>query len=143
MHMKHLDKILLVALAGLLLAACATPGGDNTPETSNLDLIVPPEAVGIENPVAATDESIAAGADIFAANCATCHGPEGFGDGPAGETLDPPPANLHNDHIQASTDGILFWIISNGVEGTAMPAWAGALSEEERWTVVNFVKSLE
>ena len=30
-----------------------------------------------------TTAQLARGAEIFAANCATCHGPQGFGDGPA------------------------------------------------------------
>ena len=39
------------------------------------------------------------------------------------------------------TDGELFNWVSNGVEGTAMPAYADRLSEEDRWHVINFIKT--
>lgn len=102
---------------------------------------VPEEALALENPIPPTEDSIARGAEIYAQNCAACHGPEGYGDGPAAAALDPKPANLHADHVQDLPDGGLFWIISHGAPGTAMPAWKETLSEEDRWHVVNFIRT--
>lgn len=150
-------------LAVFLIAACSSGGdaadsdGDmemdehsdeDMDEHSDMDMEemehnVPEEAASVVNPIEATDESIAAGADVFATNCATCHGDNGEGDGPAGVALDPPPANLHQVHVQENSDGALFHIISNGVEGTGMPAWEDALSEDDRWNVINFIRTLE
>lgn len=102
---------------------------------------VPAEAAALENPIAATEESIAAGAALYTQNCAVCHGEEGRGDGPAAVGLDPAPANLHEEHVQENSDGTLFYIITHGRPETAMPAWEEQLSEEERWHVVNFLRT--
>lgn len=104
---------------------------------------VPEEAMNLENPVPATEESIAAGAALYAQYCAVCHGAEGRGDGPGGVALNPKPANLHADHVQVLTDGGLFWFITNGAEGTGMPAWESVLSEEQRWQLVNYLRTFK
>lgn len=104
---------------------------------------VPAEAAAVENPVAASDESVAAGRVLYSENCAICHGETGEGDGPGAAGLEPSPANLHEDHVQGNSDGALFWIISHGREGTAMPAWEGQLTAEQRWNVVNFLRTFQ
>ncbi len=103
---------------------------------------IPAEAAALPNPVPATAESVARGAEIFSVTCAVCHGATGQGDGPAGVALDPRPANLTAEHVQENTDGALFYTISHGVPGTAMVAWEAQFSEEERWSLVNFVRTL-
>ncbi|MFQ5343887.1 MAG: c-type cytochrome, partial [Anaerolineae bacterium] len=102
---------------------------------------VPEEAAAVENPIPATEESVVAGATIFAQNCAVCHGETGEGDGPAAAALEEKPANLHEDHVQELSDGALFWIISHGVAKSPMPPWDNILTEDERWHVVNFVRT--
>jgi mono/diheme cytochrome c family protein len=104
---------------------------------------VPDEFVDMENPVEAADVSVSTGADLYAVNCAVCHGENGEGDGPGAAALDPPPANMHEDHVQGLTDGAIFYIVSHGVPETAMPPWDNQLSEEERWHLVNFLRTFE
>jgi mono/diheme cytochrome c family protein len=104
---------------------------------------VPDEAAAVENPVPATDESVAAGAAVFAQNCAVCHGENGEGDGPLAETLDKQPANLHESHVQDLSDGALFWIITHGRPETPMPPWDNVLSETDRWNEVNFLRTFD
>lgn len=83
------------------------------------------------------------GAKLFAANCAVCHGAEGRGDGPAAKALPLPPADLTADHFWAHSDGELFWYISHGFEApdgaVAMPGFAGVLSSEARWDLIDFL----
>ena len=95
------------------------------------------------NPIAATEESIARGSEVYAANCVACHGDTGLGDGVAAKSLNPPPANLHDDHVQILTDGAMFAIIHNGVEGTGMPAFEGAIEEDDIWNVVNYIRTFK
>ncbi len=84
--------------------------------------------------------SIAGGARLFAADCARCHGPEGAGDGPDGRGLMPRPANLRGHHVALHTAGDLFWWITYGRR--QMPPFGARLEEEQRWDVVNFLRTL-
>ncbi len=104
---------------------------------------VPEEFVNMPNPIPATEESIAKGAELYAANCAICHGENGEGDGPAAANLPKPPANLHADHVQVNSDGALFFTITHGVPDSPMPGWGDVLTEEERWHVVNFLRTFD
>lgn len=103
---------------------------------------IPDDAAARENPISADAASITRGAELFQTTCAVCHGPEGQGDGPGAAALNPKPANLSADHVQGNSDGALFYTISNGVPGTAMVAWSQQYSEEDRWNLVNFLRTL-
>lgn len=103
------------------------PGAWNAPE----------EAAARSNPVEATSESIARGAEIFEHNCVVCHGESGEGDGPAAAGLNPKPANLM---VMAPMHppGDLAWKIAEG--RGPMPSWKATLSEEQIWDTVNYLK---
>lgn len=103
---------------------------------------VPEEAAAVPNPVPFGDESVEIGGRLFADNCAVCHGDGGLGDGPTAESLPTKPANLTEAHVQALSDGALFYIISHGKPDTPMPPWENVLEEEERWQVINFLRTL-
>ncbi len=100
---------------------------------------------GMTNPVDATEESLARGQEIYTTHCQSCHGADGMGAGPAGENLDPPPASIAHTS-QMLGDDYLFWRISEGGAmepfNSAMPAWKQTLSEQERWHVINYIRSL-
>lgn len=93
------------------------------------------------NPIPLTEESIAAGHEVFLANCASCHGDTGEGDGPAAADMNPAPANLTEPHVGVHTDGDLHWWITNGIS-PSMPPFGEDLTEEEIWNVINYVRSL-
>lgn len=104
---------------------------------------VPEDAAAIPNPFAGDEESLAAGAALYATNCAICHGETGEGDGPAAAGLEMAPSDMHEGHVQENTDGALFYIISHGKPDTPMPAWDNVLDEDERWHVVNFLRTFQ
>jgi mono/diheme cytochrome c family protein len=103
---------------------------------------VPEEASAVPNPFLANDDSRATGEKIFSTSCAVCHGEKGLGDGPTAEALENKPADLTEGHVQELSDGALFYIISHGKPETPMPAWEDILEEEDRWNVVNFMRTL-
>jgi high-affinity iron transporter len=83
-----------------------------------------------------------AGAIIFAANCAICHGANGDGRGERREWMVPPPANLKlPPWSDPRSAGKVFLVIRDGVRGTAMPAWP-SLSDQQIWNVVAYIISL-
>jgi copper transport protein len=99
-----------------------------------------PTALAV-NPIPLTQESITAGREVYLANCSTCHGQDGLGDGPAAAGLNPPPANLTEPHVGVHTDGDLHWWISHGIAPT-MPPFGEDLTQDEIWNVINYVRSL-
>lgn len=106
---------------------------------------IPADYAGLRNPLPATAEVIAAGETLYQANCAACHGSGGAGDGPAGEGLVPRPANLRRTLRRPfATDSYLLWAISEGgaASGTGMPAFADALSQQDRWRIIRYLRSL-
>ncbi len=93
-----------------------------------------------KNPVAATAASLKKGGELFAIYCTPCHGPSGRGDGLIAAKF-VPPADLTNPDLQkARTDG--YWQSYLSVGGAVMPAYGEALTPEERWHVVNFLRTL-
>ncbi len=104
---------------------------------------VPAEYIDLVNATPADEDSLERGRMVYAAQCETCHGATGMGDGPAGQALDPAPAPIAHTS-QMLSDGYLYWRISEGGHsfGTAMPAWNESLSEQARWDLINYVRSL-
>lgn len=86
--------------------------------------------------------SIASGAALYRAHCAICHGPGGRGDGPGGAGLPRPPADLTAQHAADHTAGDMFWWLTHGIPAGGMPPFGGALGEEERWDLINFLRAL-
>ncbi len=89
---------------------------------------------------------IARGKEIYATKCAVCHGDSGDGKGPAGVALPLKPPDLRDKAgIAEMRDNYWFWRISEGglvdpfkSKGSAMPAWKGDLSVQERWAVMAY-----
>ena len=94
------------------------------------------------NPVKPSPESIAVGRERFAVFCVPCHGPEAKG-GVTGlvATKFIPPPDLTNAELQRQrTDG--YWHSYIVVGGAVMPAYGEALSSQEAWHIVNYLRSL-
>jgi copper transport protein len=97
----------------------------------------------LPNPIPPNTASLAAGEALYRENCLPCHGPEGRGDGPAGLALNPRPVDLTIHTVPGvHTDGQLFEWITNGYPGSAMPAFRDLLTEEQRWRLVNYIRTL-
>ena len=132
--------IAMICFGAVVLAACGG-NGETSQGNENATLApVPAEYAGLTNPLG--PEAAQAGTEVFRTNCATCHGPQGHGDGPAGQSLEPKPGNLAQ--VQAAAgDDYLFWRIHDGKPGTSMVAWKGILTDEQIWQAVTFIRTLK
>ena len=82
------------------------------------------------------------GAVLYQAQCASCHGATGAGNGPAGQELDPPPiAFTDQERARERSLFSLYQTLSQGVQGTSMAAF-DALPEADRWALAFYVGSL-
>jgi mono/diheme cytochrome c family protein len=102
--------------------------------------VVPKEADNVKNPLAGNAGAIADGKALYVANCGPCHGDKGKGDGLAAPGLNPKPADHTSVAVQNETDGSLFWKLSEG--RAPMPAYKKVFSEQQRWALINYIRSL-
>ncbi|HEY7518586.1 MAG TPA: c-type cytochrome [Methylomirabilota bacterium] len=99
-------------------------------------------AAKVPNPVKPTKESVALGKERFDVFCVPCHGPEAKGGvtGPVATKFIPPPDITNAELHRQRTDG--YWHSYIMVGGAVMPAYGEAMSSEEAWHVVNYLRSL-
>ncbi len=95
---------------------------------------VPDKARDKQNPFASDQTATAAGAKLFRQNCASCHGTDAEGD-----RYHP---SLRTERIKVATPGELQWLLTNGSLRNGMPSWS-RLPEQQRWQIINYVKSLK
>jgi mono/diheme cytochrome c family protein len=100
----------------------------------------PPEAKGLRNPVKPTVTSLQRGRELYRTHCAKCHGLGGLGDGPSVGSLRTQ-GGLNLTILGSETDGEIFWKISVG-RGD-MPPWELVLPPEDRWHIVNYLRTLQ
>ena len=134
-------KIVFTLLLGVVALVACSGNSYSSSENENPTLVpVPAEYAGLTNPFG--EEAAAEGGEIFRINCEVCHGSEGHGDGPAGQSLEPKPRNLAELQTQAADD-FLFWRIREGKPGTSMVPWKGILTDEQIWQTVSFIRTLK
>lgn len=86
-------------------------------------------------------QSVASGRELFLEHCATCHGAGGLGDGALAAKLPKPPANLSEPHTALHTAGDMYWWLTHGIPESGMPGFGAVLSEDDRWDLINFMRS--
>lgn len=93
-----------------------------------------------KNPIDPDEKSILRGKEVYIKECLSCHGTSGKGDGPAAKDLQKKCGDLSNPKLWEQSDGALFWKITEG--RTPMPSTEKLLKEEDRWNVVNYLRTL-
>jgi mono/diheme cytochrome c family protein len=122
------------------LAAALTVSSLGTVASAQGKWECPAAEKGKKNAVASGPQAVAAGKKLTVDKaCNACHGDGGKGDGPGAAALNPKPADWTSKATQAESDGCLFWKLTTG--RGAMPPWA-ALSEQERWQIIHYIRSL-
>ncbi len=82
------------------------------------------------------------GGRLYDSDCAVCHGARGGGDGRAASWQDPAPSSFREERMNLVSPYQVYGAASFGIEGTAMPSYAGARSEQELWDVAFHVMTL-
>jgi mono/diheme cytochrome c family protein len=137
--------LVVALLPALALTACgsnkkAEPAASQVP--SFLDTAVAARP-------ATTPETIERGRQLYDVNCAHCHGAAGDGQGFGAPHLSPPPRDFVAAQFKfrttatgaMPTDDDLFRVVSRGLNGTGMPPWQYLLTADERWAVIDYLKT--
>jgi mono/diheme cytochrome c family protein len=101
---------------------------------------VPEKYQNMENP---TDPAVdlAIGKQLYNKHCKSCHGAEGYGDGPKSDEMDGDLGDFSSEDFQAQTDGALFYKTSFG--RLDMPEYTKKMpDDEDRWLIVNYMRTL-
>jgi mono/diheme cytochrome c family protein len=112
--------------------------------TTYMQYGVQKEYQGARSTVGSTSEVTAAGGELYAQHCASCHGKNGLGDGDVSASLVPSPALLaFMVQKPISVDEYLLWSISEGGKDfdTNMPAFRNVLSRDDIWKIVAYMRA--
>lgn len=131
----------VLVLSAMLLTAC---GGGQAPAQEAKP--VPADYAGKTNPLGSDTAVVDAGKEVYEFNCVTCHGETGAGDGPAGASLDPQPANLA-EVLPTVQDDFVYWVVNEGGAAAglsaSMASYKGVLSDDEIWQVIAYIRTLK
>ncbi len=101
---------------------------------------IPEEEKQRKNPIAPSPAALNAAKQVYADQCANCHGDTGKGDGSDAMMYDPGPADLTDASLmKKATDGEIYYQISEGRK--PMPSFKKRLTDEQRWQLVLLVRS--
>jgi mono/diheme cytochrome c family protein len=135
---KSLIRFIVLAISGVfVLAFLIAP--EISPAADADKWLAPVASQGKKNPVAGDATALQNGKKIYEKECASCHGKKGLGDGPKAVDLSKTPGNLTTGEFKGQTDGEIFWKITQGKK--PMPSFKNAYTDDERWGVVDYVRS--
>jgi mono/diheme cytochrome c family protein len=126
---------ILLTMTALITAGFAVQGYRQTiPVSAGTDL---------DNPVSADAGAVQRAEGLYRELCLQCHGEGGLGVATDDPEHTHAGSNLLDPRTQNQRDGDLYWAITNGVAGTEMPAYDAALTDQERWELVAYLRSLD
>lgn len=134
----------VVLISGVFFFGC-DEGGDLKMEDLSSGAI--PRELTPTKVLASSPKLLELGKKVYEQRCSPCHGLDGAGEGTAAYLLFPKPRDfvmaryrLVSTWERVPTDQDLYYVISRGIPGSAMPSWAH-LDEETRWALVHYVKT--
>jgi len=148
MSRNLLSAYFILLIISLGLAACS-PSESSTAFFGEDEPVsrpeIPEQYSGLGNTYIDDPIAISAGETLFEANCSSCHGLTGEGDGPASGGMVPPPGNLALRQVNLS-DAYLYWRISEGglMEpfNSIMPGWKGMLDDQSIWQIISYIRTM-
>jgi mono/diheme cytochrome c family protein len=103
---------------------------------------------GFPEQVKVDEAFVRRGQERFNIYCATCHGADGYGNGPTNqralELQEPkwvPPTSLHSDTVRERAHGHLFNTITHGIRN--MGGYGSQIAPEDRWAIIAYVRALQ
>ncbi len=97
------------------------------------------------NPVPLSEQNLLDGVQLFAQNCAVCHGSAkgATSPSPIAKGLYQKPPQLATDGVEDDPEGDSFWKIKHGIRLTGMPSFGSSLSDRQIWTLALFLKHMD
>ncbi|WP_445385414.1 c-type cytochrome [Robiginitalea sp. IMCC44478] len=133
-----MKNILIIVLLGIFCLGIHSFSSDYQEKW-----VVPAEYSSKKNPTDASDsENKAIGKNLYSKHCKSCHGAEGYGDGPKADDLSGDLGDFSTAAFQAQTDGELFYKTTFGRDD--MPEFTKKIpDDEDRWLIINHLRTLK
>jgi mono/diheme cytochrome c family protein len=101
---------------------------------------VPEKYEKMKNPTN-PEEDINIGKSLYSKHCKSCHGKEGYGDGPKADEVKGELGDFSSEEFQAQSDGALYYKTTVGRDD--MPEFIKKIPEDEdRWLIINYMRTL-
>lgn len=145
---RWMERFILMVLALALVLGVSlvlsqpdsAPEGEDVPE-AEVPLVIPDKEKNRKNPYQGNARSAANGKMLFQTQCVMCHGTSGNGKGDLVDRLGLKMPDFTDPAVQQRrTDGEYYYILTNG-HGD-MPGEGVRTSEEWRWDMVNYIRTL-
>ncbi|MHB1331985.1 MAG: c-type cytochrome [Sulfuriferula sp.] len=137
----------IVIKSGLIPANADTKPGsmEHWAAETSLSATLKRDAPKGPSPVLLTDQNLMHGIQLFAENCAVCHGSAKGADAasPIAKGEYPAPPQLATNGVEDDPEGYSFWKIKHGIRWTGMPSWRYSLSDQDIWTLALFLKHMD
>jgi mono/diheme cytochrome c family protein len=138
MKMRNLAFFLASLFLGAVLMSFVT----SQDQKKGAPWVIPAEYKSKKNPVKGDASLEKLGKAAWAKHCRSCHGNMGLGDGPKAASLKTFPGNFKDAKFQALTDGEIYY--QSFVGRDEMPNFEKKIiDEEERWAVVNLIRTMK
>jgi mono/diheme cytochrome c family protein len=130
--------------SGLYNVGAAMPHTDFTEWLTQGTMIrsVRHHAKEVRAPQRFTDAQVVAGFCQYETHCVSCHGAAGVANQTWVNGMEPSPPYLL-DASRRWTRPQLYWIVSNGIKMTGMPAWRRSLTDEQMWSIVAYLEATD
>ncbi|MGB5698497.1 c-type cytochrome [Muriicola sp.] len=131
--MKKIQTFLMLCFLSLVLFAFTSEIQDKW--------VVPDKYISMKNP---TDPKVDLniGKSLYDKHCKSCHGKEGYGDGPKAAELEGDLGDFSSEEFHAQTDGEIFY--KSYIGRKDMPNYEKKIPvEEDMWLVVNYMRTLK
>ena len=124
-----MSGVMLAAAASFAVAVHAQSGGHAA-------------AQAMKNPVPPTAASVTDGTAAFKKYCAFCHGVDAKGNGPLAPEGSNPPDLTDETWTYGSTDGEIFSVMADGLDGSMMIPIRGRMPDQDLWHIINYLRTL-
>lgn len=101
------------------------------------------DSQGLTSPIEATGDNLVAGAKMYGANCAVCHGASDAAESNVAKGLYVKAPQLAKDGVEDDPVGMTYFKIAHGYRMTPMPAFSQTLSETQVWQLALFLKNMD
>jgi mono/diheme cytochrome c family protein len=101
------------------------------------------DSQGLTSPIDATSDNLVAGAKLYGANCAMCHGASDAKESNVAKGLYIKAPQLAKDGVEDDPAGMTYYKIAHGYRMTPMPAFSKSLDDTQLWQLALFLKNMD